>query len=73
VPGFFLSDEEGSEMEWMQILGVVAGVMMLVFLWPAYKHWSANSPKAEKGDWQAVVLPLAAVVGLVILLVMSVR
>ena len=37
------------------------------------KHWSANSPKAEKGDWQAVVLPLAAVVGLVLLLVMSVR
>jgi Na+/proline symporter len=60
-------------MEWMQILGMVAGIMMLFFLWPAYKHWSANSPKAEKGDWQAVVLPLAAVVGLVILLVMSVR
>lgn len=60
-------------MEWMQILGVIAGVMMLAFLWPAYKHWSTNSPKAEKGDWQAVLLPLAAVVGLVILLVMSVR
>lgn len=32
----------------MKILAVVAGVMMLFFLWPAYKHWSANSPKAEK-------------------------
>jgi len=60
-------------MEWMQILAAVAGVMMLVFLWPAYKHWSANSPKAEAGDWQAVLLPLAAVVGLVVLLIMSVR
>jgi hypothetical protein len=60
-------------MEWIQILAAVAGVMMLVFLWPAYKHWSANSPKAEAGDWQAVLLPLAGVVGLVILLIMSVR
>ena len=60
-------------MEWMQILAAVAGIMMLVFLWPAYKHWSANSPKAEAGDWQAVLLPLAAVVGLVILLIAAVR
>ena len=60
-------------MDWMQILGIVAGVMMLFFLWPAYKHWSANSPKAEEGDWQAVVLPLVAVIVLVILLIMSVQ
>ena len=40
-------------MEWMQILAVVEGVMILFVLWPAYKHWSANSPKAEQGDWQA--------------------
>ncbi|MCB1797788.1 MAG: hypothetical protein KDI67_02800 [Gammaproteobacteria bacterium] len=60
-------------MEWMQILAVIAGVMMLFVLWPAYKHWSVNSPKAEKGDWQAVLLPLAAVVGLVVLLIMAIR
>lgn len=60
-------------MDWMQILGAAAGIMMLVFLWPAYKHWSANSPKGEKGDWQAAILPLAAVVGLVMLLILSVR
>lgn len=60
-------------MEWMQILAAAAGIMMLVFLWPAYKHWSANSPKAEAGDWQAVMLPLAAVAGLVILLIFAVR
>ena len=46
---------------------------LLFVLWPAYKHWSANSPKAEAGDWQAALLPLAAVVGLVILLIMAVR
>ncbi|WP_078119605.1 hypothetical protein [Thiosocius teredinicola] len=60
-------------MDWMQILAVVFAVMMLFVMWPAYKHWSANSPKAEKGDWQAVILPLAAVAALVALLVMSVR
>ena len=37
-------------MDWMKILGVVAGIMMLFVLWPAYKHWSVNSPKAEKGE-----------------------
>ncbi len=60
-------------MDWIKILALIAGVMMLFFLWPAYKHWSANSPKAEKGDWQAAILPLAAVAGLVILLIVSVR
>lgn len=60
-------------MDWMQILAAVAGVMMLFVLWPAYKHWSANSPKAEAGDWQAALLPLAGVVGLVILLILAVR
>jgi uncharacterized membrane protein YphA (DoxX/SURF4 family) len=48
-------------------------IMLLFYLWPAYKAWQQNSPKAEKGDWQAVVLPLGAVVGFVILLIMLVR
>lgn len=60
-------------MEWMQILALIAGIMMLAILWPAYKHWSANSPKAEAGDWQAALLPLGAVVLLVILLIAAVR
>ena len=48
-------------------------IMMLFYLWPAFKAWQENGPTAEKGDWQAVVLPLAAVVGFVVLLVMMVR
>jgi uncharacterized membrane protein YphA (DoxX/SURF4 family) len=48
-------------------------IMMLFYLWPVFKNWQENGPKAEKGDWQAAILPLAAVVGLVILLVMTVR
>ena len=60
-------------MEWAQILGLVLGIMMLFVLWPAYKHWSQNSPKAEKGDWAAVALPIGGVVLLVLLLILSVR
>jgi TRAP-type C4-dicarboxylate transport system permease small subunit len=48
-------------------------IMLLFYLWPTYKAWQENGPKAEKGDWQAVVLPLAAVVGFVIVLIMLVR
>jgi uncharacterized membrane protein YphA (DoxX/SURF4 family) len=48
-------------------------VMMLVYLWPAFKQWQEHGPKAKQGDWQAVVLPLALVVGLVVLLVALVR
>ena len=61
----------------MELLGKIALaavlVMMLFFLWPAFKQWQERGPKAEKGDWQAVVLPLVLVVGLVVLLVALVR
>jgi len=60
-------------MEWMKILGVVAGVLMLFAMWPAYKWWSQNSPKAEKGDWNAALLAIAAVAAFVGLLIMLVR
>ncbi len=57
----------------MKILAAVAGVMMLFVLWPAYKHWSENSPKAQSGDWQAVFLAIGGVVLLVLLLIMAVQ
>jgi hypothetical protein len=61
----------------MELLGKIALaavlVMLLFFLWPAFKQWQEHGPKAEKGDWQAVVLPLALVAGLVVLLIAMVR
>ena len=54
------------------MFGVVL-VMMLFFLWPAFKRWQEHGPKAQKGDWSSVVLPLALVVGLVVLLIATVR
>jgi uncharacterized membrane protein YphA (DoxX/SURF4 family) len=57
----------------LKIAAAAVLIMMLFFLWPAFKAWQENGPKAEKGDWQAVILPLAGVVGLVIVLIMLVR
>ena len=61
----------------MELFGKIALaavlVMMLFYIWPAFKHWQEQGPKAEKGDWKAAVLPLAMVVGLVVLLIAMVR
>ena len=57
---------------WLQVGLAVTMGMMLVFLYPRAKHWMQNSPKPEQGDWIAAVLPLLAVVGFVILLIMLV-
>lgn len=60
-------------MDWMKILAAIAGIMMLVFLWPAYKHWNQHGPKAQKGDWNSALLALAGVVAFVGLLILLVR
>jgi hypothetical protein len=57
----------------LKLAAAAVMIMLLFYLWPAFKAWQENGPKAQKGDWQAVVLPLAAVVGLVVILVMMVR
>ncbi len=58
---------------WLQIASAAFVVLLLVFLYPAAKHWMQNGPKAKKGDWQAAVIPLLLVVGFVILLIAMVR
>jgi uncharacterized membrane protein YphA (DoxX/SURF4 family) len=68
------TDEDARTMElFLKIAAAAVLIMMLFYLWPAYKAWQENGPKAEKGDWQAALLPLAAVVGLVVLLIALVR
>jgi hypothetical protein len=77
VPGFLFTapvfEEETTMDIWMKILMAAALVMLLVVLWPAYKHWSEHGPKAGAGDWRAAIIPLLAVIGFVILLVLMVR
>ena len=59
-------------MDWVKIFSAILIVGWIVFLWPRAKHWMKNSPKAKQGDWMAAILPLAAVVGFVALLIMMV-
>jgi archaellum biogenesis protein FlaJ (TadC family) len=59
-------------MDWVKIFSAILIVGWIIFMWPRAKYWIQNSPKAQKGDWSAAVLPLAAVVAFVILLVMLV-
>ncbi len=58
---------------WLQIIVAIVLGMLLFRMYPAAKNWMENGPKAEKGDWQAAILPLAAVIGFVILLIAMVR
>jgi len=60
-------------MNWLQIGSALLMVAMLVFLFPRMKAALQNSPKATAEQWQGAIIPLAAVVGFVIVLVMMVR
>jgi uncharacterized membrane protein YphA (DoxX/SURF4 family) len=57
----------------LKIAAAAFMIMLLFYLWPAFKNWQENGPKAQKGDWQAALLPLIAVVGVVVVLVLMVR
>ncbi len=57
----------------LKMLAALALGMMAFYAWRAYQHWQQEGPKAKKGDWAAVILPLALVAGLVALLVAFVR
>lgn len=60
-------------MDWMQITTVIFLGAMAVFLYPRVKHAVTNSPKAEKGDWMSFIIPIVAVIGFVVLLIMMVQ
>ena len=60
-------------MDWLQILAVAAGILMLVALWPRLKHWRENKVEAERGDWSNAIFILGLVMLFVLLLVMSVQ
>ena len=57
---------------WLQIASAAMVLLMLYFLYPAAKHWLKNGPRAESGDWSAVIVPLLLVAGFVALMVMLV-
>ncbi|MEJ1355878.1 MAG: hypothetical protein RPU52_13315 [Candidatus Sedimenticola sp. (ex Thyasira tokunagai)] len=59
-------------MDWMKIGSALLLVMFIVMLWPRAKEMLTNSPKAEKGQWQAAILPVLGVIAFVIFLMMTI-
>ncbi len=60
-------------MDWLKIAGALGLVLMIAVLWPHTKQMLSEKHEVEKGAWMGVLLPILAVVGFVILLIMSVR
>lgn len=53
-------------------IAAVLGIMLFK-LWPAANHYMKHGPKGTAKDWKAAIVPLAMVVGFVVLLIMMVR
>ena len=58
---------------WMKVASAAIMGFMVWRLWPVANHWMKNGPKGSKKDWQGAILPLLAMVGFVILLILMVR
>ena len=59
-------------MDWMKIASAVALGMMILVLAPRAKEILTNTPKGSGSDWQAALLPLLVVLGVVSLLMSAV-
>lgn len=58
---------------WIKItVALVLGFMVIRF-WPVASQMFKHGPKGSADDWRAVLLPIAAVIGFVILLILMVR
>lgn len=55
-------------MDWIQIMGALGAVMMLIVVGPAMLNMARNSPKGSSEDWMSAAKPLLLVVGFVFLL-----
>ena len=56
-------------MNWMAIGSAALLIGMIVFMYPRMKHAVANSPKGTMNDWMGYIIPMAAVIGFIILLI----
>jgi len=60
-------------MDWLKIGSAALLIGMLFMIYPSVRHAMKNSPKGTTQDWMGFVVPLAAIVGFVIFLIMMVR
>lgn len=57
---------------WFKILSALTLGILALLIFPRAQAMMKNSPKAEPGDWQGVIIPILFVIGFVILLIMIV-
>ena len=60
-------------MDWLQIGSAALMIAMLVMFFPSARNAMKNSRKGTSQDWMGFVVPLVAVIGFVVLLIISVR
>lgn len=56
-------------MDWTKIIWAVLLGAMLVMIFPQAKHWVKNSPKGSTKDWMGFIVPMAAIVLFIVLLI----
>ena len=56
-------------MDWLKIASAVLLVAMFFFILPSAKRMVKNSPKGSASDWMGFIVPMAAVVLFIILLI----
>lgn len=59
-------------MDWIQIGSALFLGAMMVFIFPRMREAVKNSPKGSAQDWMGFIIPILAVIGFVILLIMMV-
>jgi hypothetical protein len=56
-------------MDWLKIGSALFLLAMIIFLFPRAKHAIENSPKGSMQDWMGYIVPMAAVILFVIMLI----
>lgn len=54
---------------WMKLLYALPMILIAIFLFPRAREMIKNSPKAQSGDWKAVLIPLIMIILVVVMLV----
>ena len=56
-------------MDWLKIASAIFLVAMFFFILPSARNMVKNSPKGSTSDWMGFIVPMAAVVLFIILLI----
>ena len=59
-------------MDWIQIGSALFLVAMIAFIFPSMRRAVKHAPKGTSQDWMGFIIPLAAVIGFIILLIQMV-